>query len=92
MFECINTFNHKPISIALPVSSSEIDVDDEFGKSFLKRRILPKNKTLPRKCIVHTKNAKEKKINNNVKIVKRKTNNETRTCQTVRLLIKLITN
>ena len=92
MFECINTFNHKPFSIALSAFSSKIDVDDEVEKTFLKRRILPKNKTLPRKYIVHTKNAKENKRNNNAKLIKRKTSYETRTCQTVRLLIKLITN
>ena len=52
--ECINTFNHKPFSVALCASSSEIDVNDDFDKSFLKRRMLPKNKTLPIKCIVHS--------------------------------------
>ena len=92
MFECINTFNYKPFSIALSASSSKIDVDDEFDKSFLKRRMLPENKTLPRKYIVHTKNAKENKRNNNAKLIKGKTSNEARTCQTIRLLIKLIEN
>ena len=64
LFECINIFNHKPFSIALSVSSSESDVDDEFDKSFLKRRILPKNKTLPRKCIHSTYKNRERKQKN----------------------------
>ena len=78
--------------MALSTSSSEIDVDDEFDRGFLKRLMLPKNKTLPRKCIVHTKKVKENKRNNSAKLIKHKTRNKTRTCQTIRLLIKVITN
>ena len=59
-FGCINTLNHKPFSIALSISSFENDVDDEFDKSFLKRRMLPKNTTLPKKCIVHQKKTQKK--------------------------------
>ena len=75
-FECINTFNHKPFSIALSASCSENDVDDKFDKSFLKPRMLLKNQTWPKKYIVCTKNAKENKKSSNAKLIKRKT------CQT----------
>ena len=68
LFECIGTFNYKPFSIALSAFSSEIDVVDEFDKSFSKRRMLPKNKTLPRKLIVQTKSGKTNKTNNNSKL------------------------
>ena len=63
LFEGIDTINHKPFSIALSASSSRIDVVDECVKSFLKGRMLPKNKTLPRKFIVHTKSTKRNKRN-----------------------------
>ena len=63
LFECIGTSNHKPFSKALSASSSGINVDDEYVKSFLKRRMLPKNKTLPRKFIKHTKKHKSKQKN-----------------------------
>ena len=69
MFECIGPSNHKPFSIALCASSSGIDVDDEFDKSFLKRRMLPKNKMLPRKFIVHTNSTKANKRNNISKLI-----------------------
>ena len=41
---------------------------DEFDESFLKRRMLPKNKTLPRNVIVHTKIAKRNIRKNNSKL------------------------
>ena len=50
-------------------SSSEADVDDEFDESFLKRRMLPRKKSLATKLIVHTKIAKTNKRNNNSKLI-----------------------
>ena len=71
MFECLGTINGKHISIALSASSSsEADVDDEFDESFPKRRMLAKNKTLPRNVTVHTKIAKTNKRNKNSKLIK----------------------
>ena len=61
MFQCIGTINRKPFSIPLSASSSEADDDDEFDKSFPKRGMIPRSKTLPRKLIVHTKSTKTNK-------------------------------
>ena len=70
LFECIGTINGQPFSMALfASSSSECDVDDEFDESFLKRRLLPRNKTLPRRLIVHSKSAKGKKRNYNSTLI-----------------------
>ena len=70
MFECISTIDHKPFAIALSASStSEADVDDEFDESFPKRRMLPRNQTLPTKLILHTKSAKANKRNYNSKLI-----------------------
>ena len=64
MFQCIGTINHKPFSIALSASSSsEANDADEFDESFPKRRKLPRNKTLSRKLIAHTKIIKTNKRN-----------------------------
>ena len=70
MFEHKCTINHKPLSIALSDSSFETDGDHEFDESFPKRRMLAKNKTLPRNVIVHTKSAKTNKRNNNSNLIK----------------------
>ena len=48
MFEHKCTINHKLFAIAVSASSFETDADNEFDESFPKRRMLPKNKTLPR--------------------------------------------
>ena len=69
MFYCICNFNHKPFSIAVSASSSGNDIDDELGKSFLNRSMLPTKKTLPKKIIVHTKSTKTNKRNNNSKLI-----------------------
>ena len=79
MFYCICNFNHKPFSIAVSASSSGNDVDDELGKSFLNRRMLPTKKTLPKKIIVHTKSTKTNKRNNKSKLIKRSYSNKTKT-------------
>ena len=65
MFEHKCTINHKLFSIAASASCFEIDADDEFDESCPKRRMLRKNKTLPRNVIVHTKIAKSNKRKNN---------------------------
>ena len=70
MFEHKCTINHKPLSIALSASSFDTDGDHEFDESFPKRRMLAKNKTLPRNVIVHTKSAKTNKRNNNSNLIK----------------------
>ena len=69
LFECIGTINGKPFPIALSASSSECDVDDEFDESFPNRRMLPRNKTLPRRLIVHTKSGKGNKRNYNSTLI-----------------------
>ena len=73
MFECIGTIYRKPFSIALSASSSssssEADVDDEFDESFPKRHMLPRNKALPTKLILHTKSTKINKRNYNSKLI-----------------------
>ena len=70
MFECIGTINRKLFSIPLSASSFfECDVDDEFDESFPKRCMFLRNKTVPRKLIVDTKNAKTNKRNYNSKLI-----------------------
>ena len=64
LFEDKYTINNKLFSIALSASSSaEADDDDEFDEMFSKRHMLPRNKTLRRKLIVHTKRTKRNKRN-----------------------------
>ena len=45
----------KPFFTTLFASASAAEVDDEVDKSFLKRRMLPREKALPRKYILNTK-------------------------------------